>query len=333
MPRGLVRIHILPCQTLHPSCYQKVQRSSHRAFHATSQPRFLDTCFEQTYTILNGLHTLTGLPWVVTLPLAGLGVKILIVGPFSIISHNSTRRRLALQPLRHAWAHHLRKEILTKYAASGPKVCHRALSRALVQNLKEIDTRMGTQMWKGLIPWAQVPVFLVVIETIRRMSGTHDGLLGLLSKAITRANPGDESTGHGLMQDSAVPMVHSLAEEGALWFPNLLIPDPISVLPFLLSGTILINIFLQRRQAIELGKWGRRFLNNITVLGFMVGPLTMQLPAAMHIYWLSTSIFAIGQNLFLQKYRPRLLPVKPCAERHKREMLGSPKPYEDAKLV
>lgn len=331
MSRGLSRICILSSPTSHPSFYEKLQRSTRRAFHATSPPRFLDVCCEQTYAILNSLHTLTGLPWAVTLPLAGVGVRILLVGPFSIISHDVTRRRLSLQPLRHAWSHHLRKKIFQKYAALGPKVCHRALSRALVQNSREIDTRMGTQRWKEFIPLAQVPVFLLVIETIRKMSGVHDGLLGLLSKAFTRANSGDEFPGQELMQDSAVPMVHSLAEEGALWFTNLLVPDPFSVLPLLLSGTILLNIFLQRRQASEPSKWGRRYLNAITALGFMVGPLTLQLPAAMHVYWLSTSTFAIGQTLFLQKYRPRPRPVKPCPERHNREMLGSAKPSEDTK--
>lgn len=331
MSRGLSRIYTLPSQTSHPSIYHKSQRNSRRAFHVTSHPRFLDTCFEQTYIILNGLHTLTGLPWALTLPLAGVSIRILLVSPFSIISHNVTRRRLALQPLRHAWSHHLKKEVFTKYAASGPKVCQRALSRALAQTSKEIDIRMGTQRWKEFIPLAQMPIFLLVIETIRKMSGVHDGLLGLLSKAITSANPGDEISTQELVQSSTVPIEHSLAEEGALWFTNLLVPDPFSVLPFLLSGTMLFNIFLQRRQANEISKWGRRYLNAITALGFMVGPLTMQLPAAMHVYWLSSSTFAIGQNLFLQKFWPRPRPVKPCNERHKREMLGSAKSSKNVK--
>lgn len=332
MSRGVFRIYTLSSQTSHPSFNRQLQRSCRRAFHATSHTRFLDVCFEQTYTILNGLHTLTGLPWALTLPLAGVGVRILLVGPFTIISNDVIRRRLALQPLRHAWVHHLKMEVFTKYATSGPKVCQRALVRALVRKSKEIDTRMGTQRWKEFIPWAQLPIFLLVIETIRKMSGVHDGLLGLLSKAFTSASTGDEITGQELLHHSVVPVEHSLAEEGALWFTNLLVPDPFSVLPFLLSGTILLNIFLQRRHIFEPSKWGRRYLNAMTVLGFMVGPLTLQLPAAMHVYWLSSSTFAIGQNLFLQKYRPSRRPVKPCAERYQREMLGSAKSIEKTKI-
>ena len=330
MSQSLFRIFTLFPQTLHPSFYSKLHKSSRRAFHVTSHPQLLDICLEQTYNILNGLHTLTGLPWALTLPLAGVGIRILLVGPFLMISHNVSRRRLALQPLRHAWSHHLKMEVFTQYAASGPKVCQRALSRALAQKSKEVDARMGTQRWKEFIPLAQVPIFLLVIETIRKMSGVHDGLLGLLSKAFTSVNPGDETAGQELMQYSVVPIEHSLAEQGALWFPNLLVPDPFSGLPFLLSGTILFNIFLQRRHMDESSKWGRRYFNAITALGFMVGPLTLQLPAAMHVYWLSSSTFAIGQNLFLQKHRPRRRPVKPCAERHKRAMLGSAKASEHA---
>lgn len=333
MPQVLTRIHILSSQTSQSFYRHKFQRSDRRAFHATSPLQFLDTCFEFTYTILNGLHTVTGLPWAATLPLAGVGVRILLVGPFLIATQKVTQRRLASQPLRHAWSYQLKQEVLTKYATSGPKVCHKALSRAMWQKSKEIDSRMGTQRWKNFLPWAQLPIFLVVIETLRKMSGVHDGLLGLLSKAITSANPGAETYGYDeLMQEISVPFVHSLAEEGAFWFPNLLVPDPFSALPFVLSGTLLINIYLHRRHApdLDLDKWGRRYLNAVTILAFMAGPLTLQLPAAMHVFWLSTSTFAIGQNLFLQKYMPRLPPVGPCAERHKREMLGAAKPIKNA---
>ncbi len=305
---------------------------SRRTFHASSQLRFLDTCFEQTYGVLNGLHTLTGLPWAVTLPLAGLGVRILLVSPL-ITAHNVTRRRLALQPLRHAWSYHLKNEVFRKYAASGPKVCQKALVRALAQKSKEIDNRMGTQRWKYLLQLIQFPIFLVVIETIRRISGVYDGLLGLLAKAITKAKPGDETPGQELIQDSVVPVVQSLAAEGALWFPNLLVPDPISVLPFLLSGTLLFNMYLHRRHKYETNKWGRRYLNAGMFLCLMVGPMTIQLPAAMHVYWLSTSAFAIIQNLIFQKYMPSLPPVKPCIARHKRAMLGPAKAKEESKVI
>jgi mitochondrial inner membrane protein COX18 len=331
MPRNLVRIYTLPSQNPQTTLCFRVQ-PSHRTFHAAPQHRFLDTCFEQTYTLLNGVHTDTGLPWAATLPLAGLGVRLLLVAPFSFASDNIARRRLALQPLRHAWGHHLKGVIFKQYAVAGPKACHRALARALGRKSRELDQRMGTQMWKGFLHLAQIPIFLVVIETIRKMSGVHDGLLGLIAKSLTRTYPGDEpSGGPELIQDLAVPVVRSFAEEGALWFPNLLVPDPISVLPFLLSATILVNIHLQRRQAHGVGKWSRRYFNIMTTVGFMIGPLTMQLPAAMHIYWLSTSTFAIGQNLVLHKYFPRLSPVQPCAESHKRAMLSSTKPMEVVK--
>lgn len=329
MPQGITRIHILSSRTSQSFRRHKLQRSDRRAFHATSPSHFLETCFEFTYTILNGLHTVTGLPWAATLPLAGVGIRILLVGPFSIASQKVAQRRLDSQPLRHAWSHQLKKEVFTKYAASGPIVTQKALSRALSQKSKEIDSRMGTQRWKEYLQLVQLPIFLVVIETIRKMSGVHDGLLGLISKATLSANPGDETHGHDeLIRDTSVPVVQSLAEEGAFWFPNLLVPDPFSALPFILSGTLLINIYLQKRQAHNLGKWGRRYSNAITAICFMVGPLTLQLPAAMHVYWLSTSTFAIGQNLLLQKYMHRVPPVKPCAERPKREMLGAAKPIK-----
>lgn len=318
-----------------------------RTIHTTPHPSFLEPCFEQTYHLLAALHQLTGLSWVSTLPLAGAGIRIFVVGPLTLASHITTRRRLALQPLRHAWSHQLKHQVFAQHAASGPAVCQRIWSRALKQKTKEIDARMGTQRWKDFLPWAQVPVFLLVIETIRKMSGVHDGLLGLLAKALRRAAgsaeiiadrnlllAGEGEGGGGGLEEqglplsidtpSLIPTISSFTSSGALWFPNLLLPDPLSILPFLLSSTLLANIILQRRRSpTQPSKWGRRYLNAMTVLAVLVGPLTLQLPAAMHVYWLSTSTLAIAQNLLLEKYWPRQTPIIPCAARERRAMLGS----------
>lgn len=331
MSRGLSKINILSSRTTRSISHPNFQKSSRRAFHATLQPRFLDTCLGQTYNLLNGLHTITGLPWALTLPLAGLGIRILLVGPLSIMSKNAMRRRRQMLPLLHAWASHLKEDIVTKHAELGPRACHRALLIAIKRKSKEIDKRFGAQKWKGFIPLAQLPIFLLVIETIRKMSGVRDGLLGLLAKAFTGANHQDGSPGHELMQDSAVPVVTSFADEGAFWFTNLLVPDPFSALPLLLSGTMLLNIFLQWRQGHEIGKWGRRYRNAVTFLAFMVGPMTLQMPAAMHLYWLSSSTFAVGETLLVQYYKPSPRPVKPCPPPHERKMLGGPKSSKDAK--
>ena len=298
-----------------------------RPFHATQQPQsqWLDVCYYQTHTLLTGLHGLTGLPWVWTLPLTALLIRSVLFVPLGIYTHKNRERNIAVQHLSSAWRHVLQRKIFKEYAASGPDHCTKVLKAGMKLKTAELRREMGAKSWKLCLPWLQLPVWLVVVETIRKMSGTKDGLLGLVTKNFkTPVEQDRETTLEALGAPSVVPVEQSFSNEGALWFTDLLVPDPQLILPFVLSATLFSGLYYQalhvHAKGIPQNKWTRRITNSLKLVALAIGPLTLQVPSAMLVYWISSSALATVQHIILDrvlKTTPRLAPCKP------RQGLGS----------
>jgi inner membrane protein COX18 len=182
---------------------------------------------------------------------------------------------------------------------------------------------------------AQLPVFLATMEAIRGMAGAHQGWWGMIS-SFGNVEAGVEGTGavltaDGLVKTALVPVESAFATEGALWFPNLLLPDPQFVLPFLLSGAILVNIFGHR--PAQMGVWQTRLTRNMGVVALAIGPIMLHVPSALVFYWLSSSMLAYGQSVLLERLMPIQKPVTPCQpKRPMRSGLGIPeerKPWRE----
>ncbi len=317
-----------------------------KAFHASSRRQLLDTCLSQTHSLIIGLHALTGLPWAVTLPLTALLVRSVLIAPLTTYVHITNRRRQDHQPLIQAWTHRFRDEVMKEHAAEGPIKCQKLVRKKLLKKCAEIYRETGTQRWKSFLGYLQVPVWLTVIETIRRMCGSREGLLGMIQSRFFGSNqdasvPNEQenmletalsepsSTSEGLQmsstegidilesigKDPLIPLESSMATEGALWFHNLLLPDPHLALSFILSGSLFANILYQERRAKTLG-WKpsamQRGLGNFFKIGaFAVGPLTLSFPSAIHLYLISGSVFGLANSVLLNRYLPLAMTSQP----------------------
>jgi mitochondrial inner membrane protein COX18 len=302
-------------------------------FHASSPARNVvqDTIHQaytyashETFGIINGLHTATGLPWLVTLPLVALLVRCCVGVPIAIGAHIARERSIRAVPILHAWREILQRRTFKQYHQLGPSACHRIFLREFFKKRAEVYRRLRASPWRPLwLQLCQFPAWLLVIDTIRRMCGTHEGLLGLAMKSVKtavaeegEASPARQAASLPDMPvagDDAVPVIQSLATEGGLWFPNLLLPDPMLLLPFMLSASVFANIFVQESRlhatGAERGKWSLRFSRSMKLLALAIGPLTIQLPAAMHVYWLSSSLSGVFQNNILDKYLQSTKPI------------------------
>lgn len=296
-----------------------------RSFHSTPKANFpiLDNCLSHTHSIITGLHSVTGLPWIATLPLLAVLVRTVLVTPLSIGRHTRSERWLAAQPILQAWRHVLQRKIMEENGTRGPAVCSKLLVYELNTKRKTVYKSMGIKLWPALAPLAQLPIWLLIIETLRRMCGTHEGLLGLLSKSLKSS---DDTDTVATISPSVIPIEDSLATEGGLWFTDLLAPDPMLILPFALSGTIFANIYYQERQNsladITPGKWGTRFSRTMKLLALAIGPLTLHLPSAMLLYWLSSAASAMVHNVMMDKYMPRSRGVSPCKPKQYAYLMG-----------
>ncbi|CAN8103356.1 unnamed protein product [Discula destructiva] len=130
---------------------------------------------------------------------------------------------------------------------------------------------------------------------------------------------------------SDISVEPTFATEGCLWFPNLLESDPLHILPFALSAILVAHMIpgtsAARREliglspvagdkhAVMMGQTGKRraLQRTMLILAFAMGPITMDMPAALHLYWLSSAGFSLAVTKGLRRALP--IPkntVRPC---------------------
>jgi inner membrane protein COX18 len=256
---------------------------------------------------------------------------------------------MALRPIIEAQKRLMQLKIIEeeKTAKRGPEKATKELASRVKEFQKNLLKRHGIPFYPIVLPWLQLPIWLLVIETIRKMCGTHDGLLGLATRSFTGSKTEEPLVSSPILESvglpnleldmtqsgtspasekiaailpssdtAAIPVVESLGTEGTLWFPNLLISDPQLILPVVLGGVLFSNIHYQERmnlqKGIEHSKWTLRFTRALKVVALVAIPGTMHLPAAMHVYWISSSFLAFLQNVGFERFLPSTKVVKPC---------------------
>jgi len=287
---------------LPPSC---------RAFHASPRPQFLETFVTPAHALFEGIHSLTGLPWVYSIPLAALTIRTFISLPLSIASRRTIQKQRELDPLLQAWQSQLQAETMREVGHLGPDVAQKTMLQKHRRKRIEIYKRHGCPMSKTWLPVFQLPVFLGAVEALRMMAGTRQGLLGLIAGSFTSAD-----TPAAELEESS--MTHwyepGFTTGGALWFPDLTVADPEMRLPFMLSASMLLSLTGGQKQSI----WGKRLTRALATVAVIAGPLLLHMPSGVLVYWISSMLMAYGQTLALERFMPIPKQVVPCKPRQPR---------------
>ncbi|KAL7623707.1 hypothetical protein AAE478_005259 [Parahypoxylon ruwenzoriense] len=119
----------------------------------------------------------------------------------------------------------------------------------------------------------------------------------------------------------------SIALEGCLWFPDLSAADPYHILPAALSAMLVFNILPRtsaaRRELFglkpegeptdrsqsetsqaKMSPWQNRLHRVLILVAISVGPITASLPAALHLYWLTTATTHWATGKVLTHFMP-----------------------------
>jgi len=312
---------------------------SHRTFHASPRPQFVDPALvlSSTHDFLNFLHSSTGLPWGATLPLIALIMRVSVILPVSIYSRRKLQKTAEMLPLLQAWQHQASRSIMKANPHGTPGYVEKQVQRAHQRKRAELSKRRGVQRWKIFLPPVlQIPIWLVVMETLRGMCGMTKGFFGSIAlpdavKTATSdawATVGDKSPDMTLVQGSdgtdilasgisRIGMDPSFATEGMLWFPNLLMPDPYLWLPVLLSSVTVLNIIKSPQSPREtynnLTTGNKRMYRGLIGIGILLGPAVASFPSAILLYWVSSASLGFIQNMLLERFmpiRPRIVPCK-----------------------
>lgn len=296
-----------------------------RAFHASAprQDPVLDALLYLPHEMMNLLHT--SAPWYAVIPLTAFITRGILVTTAGAWARSLTARYVGLHPLRQALAFQKRDEILRRGNFRDPK-------QAMLVVQKEIKDEVGMldKRWKvtlvGQISWtfAQIPVFFAMAETIRQKCAARDGLLAMGFSSIRGE---DTTVGDGATTASRW-FEPSLANEGTLWFQDLLLPDPTGVLPFVVSGLMFANIYTTKNTVQNSASWPGVLRKVLLGVSLLVGPLCLHMPAALMLYWGSSTSSVMLWNAWLDwRYpaprgfmackRPLQMPPVPASRRRK----------------
>lgn len=292
-----------------------------RHFHPTRPARFIDESVLIAHSLLQGVHSVTNLPWVASIPLTAIIVRTVVAMPLQLwaISHRRTQTKLS--PVLIAWGRLHQQNVMAKAKEEGehlgPVLAQRQVDRRWKKTTRDLYKRWRVRPWANYVPFLQLPVWLSVMESIRWMVDGPGGILRWFQSWVQTVDT--EST------TALIPVAESMSTEGALWFQNLLVADPTWILPVMLSATVFTNITLgwkvtskealadMPRQQARRQRALKGLRTGLQIMACSLAPVMIQaeIPAGLLVYWISSTLFATAQTQVLLKAMPSPPAIKP----------------------
>lgn len=296
----------------------QLPRSQVRHFHQTrpASSSIVDLALDGSTAFIHGVHTVSCLPWVASIPLTAVLVRTFVGLPILLYTRLHRHREKKIMPIISAWTkRYAKKQTAERNGANLERF--KNLSTAEIKKKAVLDIRKRTvQLQKRwgvsgkhkAISFLQIPVFIALMESLRGMSGNNNGIIAWLSSFI-ESSPDPASAAQSLH----LTIEPTLANEGALWFPDLLAGDPTGVLPFCLTASILGNVLMgwkvQPWRHIPLlpknEMYKQIFFSGlrafVIVLTCYIGfaSFVQEMPTALMLYWITSTNVATLQTWVL----------------------------------
>ncbi|WPK23614.1 hypothetical protein PUMCH_000855 [Australozyma saopauloensis] len=265
-------------------------------------------------TSLQLLHAASGIPWWALIPLTTFGLRGVWTFPLAVLQRLRVQKQTALRPIVSATAPVVRLNLAKKALEAAQKMAlgsEPAVTRLLlplnqmryeeimVLSAKEVRKRQkklfrdhGVQLYKNMfLPAAQIPLWVCMSITFRNLSGWSSW--DVLSNK---------------------PLDPSLYTEGILWFGDLTVLDSLHIFPLALGAVALINAewtfktldlmkeYTPKRAIRTTFTDSLANVSRMTVVFLMA--ISLHAPSALTLYWLSSQLFSLVQNVFLDLVFP-----------------------------
>ncbi|OJD13266.1 hypothetical protein AJ78_06261 [Emergomyces pasteurianus Ep9510] len=314
----------ISCPAQHCAAGQHGIAQQRRNFHPSRPTHMVSTSIECAHELLQIVHSYSGLPWVASIPLTAITARVVFGLPFLMWSTSQRNKKVLANPAILAYTRMKRKNIMDTAAKEKrflpPQLVSRQSALAVAQFQKGLFKRHRLRLasFAPFAPILQLPFWLAFMESIRSMSGWQPGLLAILQQWF---NPDAVK--------AQIPVEPSLSTEGALWFPDLVAADPLGVLPVAISVLMFthitwgskvskmrdIPILVSQGNLQGIFSWAIQRI--FQAMSIWIAPALMysEAPAALGIYWLSTTCVAIVQSRLLKRYMPTPTVPKACHKR------------------
>ena len=177
----------------------------------------LESVLMGTTSVLHAIHAIVP-SWALTIPLFSACFYAVCSLPLQARLARIRARREQLSPLVYALSH-------AKSVSLSPSNPTSMIGSSLSGIRTEVYARFGVQPWKSKLMILTLPIWLVGSETVRRILGSSQSVLGLFGGL-----EGDE------LARFADP---TLTTGGILWFTDLTAADPYHVLPLVMGAGLL----------------------------------------------------------------------------------------------
>ncbi|KAJ8262556.1 hypothetical protein GJAV_G00167760 [Gymnothorax javanicus] len=237
-----------------------------------------------TEQVLVTMQGATGLPWWANIICTTLVLRTAITLPLGAYQMVIIGKVEGLQSEIAELAKRLRYEVSVRGKQRGwsEKDCRYHFRKNLRRIVSDLYVQHNCHPFKAsLLVWVQLPMWVCLSLALRNLS------LG--------------------QRDSCKALQMELTAGGALWFPDLTLPDSTWILPVILGLTnlLIVEIFALRR--LEASKFQKYVTNFIRGISLVMIPLAATVPSSMALYWLSSSCVGLGHNLLLRSPRFRRL--------------------------
>lgn len=254
---------------------------------------------------LISMHQASGLPWWSFVPLATITFRSVFTLPIAILQRKRLQRQHQLRPLIDSMYPILKFNLMhnTRSSSSSAPLTYEQVTLLLAKEKRKRQTQLFKQhkceTWKSfLLPMVQVPLWVLLSLTMRNISGWAD--------------------------DTAI-LDPTLSTQGISWLSDLAAADPNGVLPVVLGAVSLANLEFVLKfnsasvsmvQGSQNQQSSRRvsMFNAITSVSrmsvvFFMG-IASQAPAVLGLYWVSSNMFSLLQNLAFQYTWPLRKSIK-----------------------
>jgi YidC/Oxa1 family membrane protein insertase len=210
--------------------------------------------------LLSNVHMATGLPWWQSIMLTTVGIRVVMM-PLMWMQIRNTHALSAARPEIERLLERLKEE-----QARG----NQAATQDYQKQVMGVWAKHKAHPLKSVVGMVvQAPLFI----------GFFSALRGL-----------------------AAAKVPSLAEGGALWFTDLTVADPTYALPVIASATFLLTVEAGAADGMEgqPEKMKKRMKNIMRGVAVVIVPFTLNLPAAVFMYWTTSNAFSLAQTMLLK---------------------------------
>uniref|UniRef100_UPI00358E3683 cytochrome c oxidase assembly protein COX18, mitochondrial isoform X1 n=2 Tax=Myxine glutinosa TaxID=7769 RepID=UPI00358E3683 len=229
---------------------------------------------------LVSLHDLSGLPWWATVVTGTVITRVVLTAPLAVYQNYIINKVERLRPEiadlgQLHWREVQQDRQLRGWSEKKARAQHKARMKQSISGLYVRDNCHPAKA--SLLAWVQIPLWLIITVALRTVC----------------------------ISEKTADQPRGLAEGGLLWISDLTVPDPFWILPLMLGATNLLIVEMfsrQRKHGGLIARLATYFMRGVSIfMVFVAGSV----PSALSLYWVTSSIWSLLQNLVLRSSRLR----------------------------